>query len=61
MLFLAKAENDLIVPAFETVDLRKEATDVLEFYEALAEEKEIRLSNEGNASVSGDRLMLRRA
>lgn len=61
MLFLAKADNDLVVPHRERVDLSAEAEGLLEFYEVLAEEKGIRLTLEGSGSVSGDRLMLRRA
>ncbi len=61
MLFLAKAENDLIVPNLEKVDLRVEADSLLEFYEALADENGIRLCVDGKATVMGDRLMLRRA
>lgn len=61
MLFLAKADNDLVIPAQEQVNLRTEADSILEFYEALAEENGIQLSIEGQATVSGDRLMLRRA
>lgn len=61
MLFLAKADNELIIPRQEPVDLAAEAASLLEFYEALAEEKEIRLAARGAATVWGDRLMLRRA
>lgn len=61
MLYLAKADNNLLVPSREKVDLRNEATQVLEFYEALAEEKGVTLRCEGEGQVSGDRLMLRRA
>lgn len=61
MLFLAKADNALVVPAREAVDLRAEADGLLEFYEALAEENGVELSVDGAATVSGDRLMLRRA
>lgn len=61
MLFLAKADNELIVPHRETVDLGKEVDGLLEFYEALAEEKGVRIGREGSAQVAGDRLMLRRA
>jgi len=61
MLFLAKADNDLVIPAQEQVNLRTEADSILEFYEAVAEENGIQLSIEGQATVSGDRLMLRRA
>lgn len=61
MLFLAKAENHLLVPHREAVDLRAEATSVCEFYEALAEDKGLRIACQGTATVMGDRLMLRRA
>ena len=61
MLFLAKAENQLIIPHREAVDLRAEVNGLFEFYEAFAEEKNVSLSCSGSAVVSGDRLMLRRA
>ena len=61
MLFLAKADNKQIIPNQEPVELADEVTDLLEFYEILAEEKEIRLSLIGRGMVRGDRLMLRRA
>lgn len=61
MLFLAKADNALVVPVLEPVDLRAEVDSLLEFYEALAEENGVSLSVSGDATASGDRLMLRRA
>ncbi|TVT69204.1 MAG: heavy metal sensor histidine kinase [Denitromonas halophila] len=61
MLFLAKADHGLAIPNRETVDLRAEVDALFDFYDALAEEKTIRLIAEGAASTSGDRLMLRRA
>lgn len=61
MLFLAKADNDLVVPNLETVDLRAEAEGLALFYEAVAEENGVTLTVDGNATASGDRLMLRRA
>jgi two-component system heavy metal sensor histidine kinase CusS len=61
MLFLAKADNDLVMPNLETVDLRAEAEGLASFYEAVAEENGVTLTVDGNATVSGDRLMLRRA
>ncbi len=61
MLFLAKAENDLVVPELGPLNLREETDDLLEFYEALADERGVTLSIKGEASVAGDRLMLRRA
>lgn len=61
MLFLAKADQGLIVPTRETVDLAAEVDGLFEFYEALAEEAGVQLVREGTGSVGGDRLMLRRA
>ena len=61
MLFLAKADNDLLVPERERVDLRAETEALAEFYGALAEEKSIALEVEGTAHATCDRLMLRRA
>ena len=61
MLFLAKAENGLSMPSCEQVDLAREVRDLLEFYEALADEKNVSLQLIGGACVQGDRLMLRRA
>lgn len=61
MLFLAQAENGLIIPRREVVDLAKQVQELFDFFEALAEEKGLHLVLEGNGSVSGDKLMLRRA
>ena len=61
MLLLAKAEHGLLLPRTEAIDLADEVGALLDFYEALAEEKQIRLSGSGAAVLSGDRLMLRRA
>ena len=61
MLFLAQTDNDLIVPLQERVDLAAETQGLFAFYEALAEEKGIRLALEGTGFVFGDRLMIRRA
>lgn len=61
MLFLAKADDNQIIPNREMVDLREEVGDLLAYYEILAEEKQLHLSLNGNGMVKGDRLMLRRA
>lgn len=61
MLFLAKADNDLVVPQIEQVDLRAEADALASFYEAVADENGITLTVDGTATLHGDRLMLRRA
>jgi two-component system heavy metal sensor histidine kinase CusS len=61
MLFLAKADHGLAMPRRERVDLAANVRELFDFYEALAEEKGIRLELDGAAEVPGDRLMLRRA
>jgi two-component system heavy metal sensor histidine kinase CusS len=61
MLFLAKSDNNLLVPHREKVDLVAEVKSLFDFYEALVEEKDVRLICSGRGVVFGDRLMLRRA
>ncbi len=61
MLLLAKAEHGLLLPRAEQIALADEVGALLDFYEALAEEKAIRLQQSGVGSIKGDRLMLRRA
>ena len=61
MLFLAQADHGLIVPNRESVQLEAEVGNLFDFFDALAEDKAVRLSLTGAATVTGDRLMLRRA
>lgn len=61
MLYLAKTENDASLPSVEVVDLASEARSLVEFYEAVADEKGVRIAVVGDAQVRGDRLMIRRA
>lgn len=61
MLFLAKADNGLLVPLREPVDLRAELEALQEFYDALLDSKAIRMEVHGAASIDGDQLMIRRA
>jgi two-component system heavy metal sensor histidine kinase CusS len=61
MLFLAKADNRLIIPSSEPMDLPTEVRELFGFYEAFAEEQEVSLILVGEGTVRGDRLMLRRA
>lgn len=61
MLFLAKADQRRLPRAAEAVALEAEAAALAEFYEALAEECGVSIRVSGAASVTGDRLMLRRA
>lgn len=62
MLWLAKADRGLITPAFETLDLAVELRSLLEYFEVLAEEKQIELQLHGpTQGIRGDRSMVRRA
>ena len=61
MLFLAKTENALIALSAEPILLEQEVADLFEFYDALAEDSNIKLTSQGRAEVKGDKLMLRRA
>lgn len=61
MLLLAKAEHGLLLPSTEEIELQKEVLALLDFYEALAEEKSVSLHCSGDGRILGDRLMLRRA
>jgi len=61
MLFLAKTERGVDLPHKERFSARHEAQALLEFYEAVADEKRIQLRLEGEGMIDGDRLMFRRA
>jgi two-component system heavy metal sensor histidine kinase CusS len=61
MLFLAKTEHGIELPNREVISLHQEALDLFDFYDAVADEKRIRLEIIGEAQVMGDRLMVRRA
>lgn len=61
MLFLAKADNGLIIPARTPIELRDEVQQLFDYYAALAEERGVELQLSGQGQTHGDRLMLRRA
>lgn len=61
MLFLAKADNGLIMLHSGPVDLAKEVRQLFDFYEALSEEEGVSLALVGEGVVRGNDLMLRRA
>ena len=61
MLFLAQADNRLLAPQREAVDLVDEVAKLFEFYEALAADRGVRLRQAGAARAKADRAMLRRA
>lgn len=61
MLFLAKADNGLIVPERQRIDLHALCATLLEFYQLAAEERGIRLELSGQGSLLGEPRMLHRA
>lgn len=61
MLYLAKTEHGLELPHRESIALEQEVQALFDFYEAVAEDADVRLSQKGEAVIVGDRLMVRRA
>jgi two-component system, OmpR family, heavy metal sensor histidine kinase CusS len=61
MLLLAKTEHGLALPHREPVQLRDEVQALFDFYDVVADDQGIALALEGDATVLGDKLMLRRA
>jgi two-component system heavy metal sensor histidine kinase CusS len=53
MLFLAQTENGISLPSYEPLKLQDEITELLDFYDALAEEKGVNLQLTGDAIVRG--------
>ncbi len=61
MLFLAKSEQGQLAMQREPLELADELDELLEFFEPLASEKQVRLQRQGSANLLGDRSMLQRA
>lgn len=61
MLFLAQADNGLMVPRSETVELGALADGLIEYFEPLASERALTLKRSGEARATVDPLMIRRA
>ncbi|MFA5172107.1 MAG: heavy metal sensor histidine kinase [Sulfuriferula sp.] len=61
MLFLAKADNGLMVAGREQVDLETEIEHLAEFFGPFAEDRGVTISTSGRGTVTGDRIMLQRA
>jgi two-component system heavy metal sensor histidine kinase CusS len=61
MLFLAKTERGVELPQIELFSAASEAQALVEFYDALAAEKGVKISLVGDGEILGDRLMFRRA
>lgn len=61
MLYLAKMEHGISLPNAEPIEIADEVAALFDFYDALAEDKGVRLTLRGRGRITGDRLMLRRA
>jgi len=61
MLFLAKADNGLIVPDAKPVALEALCAQLLDYYQLSADERGVRFELSGVGTIQGDLLMLRRA
>jgi len=61
MLFIAKSDNHLLTIRQDAVDLAREADQLIDFYQALADEQGVRVIRSGEGSIAGDALMIRRA
>lgn len=61
MLFLAKNENGQYIKEKQFVNLSQEVTALFDFFEFVAEEKQIKLILKGSGELYGNALMLRRA
>lgn len=61
MLFLAKADNGLIIPERKTIVLEDLIAKLLDYYQLLADERNIRFEYFGAGTLQGDELMLYRA
>ncbi len=60
MLFLAKADNGLLIPAHQPIALQAAVDKLFEYYRLLADEQGIELQLQGHGQINGDRLMLDR-
>lgn len=61
MLFLAQAEHAQAALQRETVDLKQDAARVAEFFEPVAEARQVTVRVDGAGVIQADRLMIRRA
>jgi two-component system heavy metal sensor histidine kinase CusS len=61
MLFLAKSDNGLIIPEQVDIQLHDLVAKLFEYYQLLADDRDIRLTLQGKGIISGDRLMIDRA
>jgi two-component system heavy metal sensor histidine kinase CusS len=60
MLFLAKSDNGLVLPAKEKIELRTVVEKLFEYYQLLADDTGVKLQVSGHGTVCGDGMMLDR-
>lgn len=60
MLFLAKSDNGLVLPAKEKIELRSVVEKLFEYYQLLADDTGVKLQLSGHGAVYGDGTMLDR-
>ena len=60
MLFLAKSDNGLVLPAKAKVELRSVVEKLFEYYQLLADDTGLKLQVSGHGAVYGDVMMLDR-
>lgn len=60
MLFLAKSDNGLVLPAKEKIELRSVVEKLFEYYQLLADDTGVKLQISGHGAVRGDSTMLDR-
>jgi len=61
MLFIAKTDNHLLTLRRDAVVIRAEIDQLIDFYQALADEQGVRIDRSGDGHLAGDALMIRRA
>ncbi|RKS85288.1 heavy metal sensor signal transduction histidine kinase [Orbus hercynius] len=61
LLFIAKSENGLMSPQMQTFAIADEISSLFDFYGYIAQEKAVTLHQEGEAQITADRTLLRRA
>jgi len=61
MLLLAKSDNGLVVPQRERLNMADEVRALFDYFDAVAQEKNVSLTLAGDCQLQADRLMLRRA
>ena len=61
MLFLATTERGVALPSREPFPVAEEVKELFDFYDAVADGKGVSLQLSGDATIIGDRLMVRRA